>query len=393
MDVLKRARFIPDRLPQRLKVAGVGKIALFLPALNGGGAERAVIKLAEGFLAKRVPVDLVVAKAIGPYVKQIPAGTRFIDLGASRALASLPALMRYLRRERPAALLSTLERSCIVALWARRLTGTSTRIVVNVQNHISVDSKNAPNIRVKYMPRFVGRFYPWADAITTVSRGVAEDLAHVMHVPPERVRVIFNPVISDDLFAAAAEPIEHPWFAAGMPPVILSVGRLSPQKDFDLLLRAFARVRASRSARLIVLGEGPERGTLTALAEQMGIAADVEFPGYVENPYGYMSRAAAFALSSRWEGLPTVLIEALACRVPVLSTDCPSGPYEILAGGKYGSLVRVGDEHALASGLHNILAARPPSPPDECWRPYHQDIATAKYLKLLLPKANGISHS
>jgi glycosyltransferase involved in cell wall biosynthesis len=172
--------------------------------------------------------------------------------------------------------------------------------------------------------------------------------------------VTYNPVTTDDLPRLAAEPLDHPWVAPGAPPIVLGAGKLKPQKAFDVLLRAFSHMRARRPARLVILGEGPERSRLEALARKLGVAGDVALPGFAANPFAWMSRCGVFALSSAWEGLPGVLIQALACGCPVVSTDCPSGPSEILEPGGLGRLVAVGDTEALAAAIEEALT-EPPS--------------------------------
>jgi glycosyltransferase involved in cell wall biosynthesis len=191
---------------------------------------------------------------------------------------------------------------------------------------------------------------------------VAQDLSTATGIPRERISTIYNPVVPPELLTRAKAPLEHPWFEPDSPPVLLGVGRLSAQKDFPTLLRAFARVRRLRPARLIILGEGKRPGyrpELLALARELGVGEDVQLPGFAENPYAYMARASVFVMSSAWEGLPSVLVEALACGCPVVSTDCPSGPREILQGGRYGRLVPVGDAEALAKAILATLDAPP----------------------------------
>ncbi len=332
-------------------------IALFLPSLRGGGAERMMLNLARGFAERGLTVRLILAKAEGPYLDRVPPGVQMIDLEARRVLMSLPGLVRYLKHRQPAALLSTLPNANVVALWARRIAGVPTRVVVRESNMLSQVARHTALTRVRLLPFMARCFYPWADGIVAVSQGVAEDLAHITGLPLHRIRVIYNPVVTPELLEKAKEPVNHPWFNPGKPPVIIGVGRLTRQKDFSTLIRAFALVRQRRPARLIILGEGEERPLLNTLIRELGLAGDVALPGFVGNPYAYVARAAVFVLSSIWEGLPNVLIEALATGTPVVSTDCESGPAEILENGKYGRLVPVGDVDALAEAILATLNA------------------------------------
>lgn len=334
------------------------KIALFLPSLRGGGAERVMVNLARGFSEKGLEVDLVLAKAEGPYLSEVPAGVRVIDLHSSRVLASLPHLVRYLRRERPQAILSAMDHANIVAIWARKLARVQSRVVVTVHNTLSRATTNSDNFRGRLMPCLIRMFYPWADAVVAVSGGVAEDLAKATGLPQEQIRVIYNPVVTPEILEKAEEPLNHTWFAPGEPPVILSAGRLTKQKDYPTLIRAFAMVRRERPARLMILGEGEERPKLEALIQELGLDEDVSLPGFVDNPYAYMARSAVFVLSSAWEGFGNVLVEAMAVGTPVVATDCPSGPAEILEGGKWGKLVPVGDIEALAEAIMATLTNR-----------------------------------
>jgi len=330
-------------------------LALYLPSLRGGGAERVMVNLARGFSEQGLKVDLVLAKAEGPYLSQVPSRVRVVDLKASRVLTSLPGLVRYLKRERPAALLSALDHANIVAIWARKIAGIPCRLVVSTHNTLSKVIENASNARSRVMPLFIRWFYPWADAVVAVSQGVADDLVKTTWLPRELITVIYNPIVTPELLEKAKETIDHPWFKPGQPPVILSAGRLTKQKDFPTLIRAFALVRAKHPARLMILGEGEERSKLEALVRELGLENDVSMPGFVENPYAYMARAAVFVLSSAWEGFGNVLVEAMAVGTPVVSTDCPSGPAEILEGGEYGYLVPLGDINAMARAILSII--------------------------------------
>lgn len=358
-------------------------LAIFVPSMRGGGAERAMLKLAIALADSGVSLDLVLAKAEGPYLENIPADLSVVDLNASRMIASLPRLVAYLRRARPAVLLSSLDYANIVAAWARAVSGTKPGLVLNEQNTMSRVAGNASSLAGRLVPRLARRTYPGATAITAVSKGVAEDLAETIGIPLARIDVIHNPVVTPELIARAAEPIEHEWFAPNAPPVVLAVGRLNPQKDYPTLLEAFAKVRERRPARLMILGDGPLRPELEATIEDLGIRHDVRLPGFVENPWAYMRMCDVYAMSSRWEGLPTVLIEALASGARIVSTDCPSGPREILDGGRYGRLVPVGDAVALARALAAALEDDTPLPGPESWGPYELDTIVEQYRRLL----------
>jgi glycosyltransferase involved in cell wall biosynthesis len=332
-------------------------LAIFLPSLAGGGAERMMINLAAGALAEGVEVDLVCADARGPYLSQIPPGCRLVDLKASRVLLALPKLAIWLRRHQPTALLAAMDHANLVAIWARRLARVqpSVRLAVSVRSQLSVAVANEPSLRGRTLPWLARHFYPWADTIIAVSEGVADDLASCLGLSRAQIAVIPNPVVSDDIEALANEPLDHPWFAPGAPPVLLAAGRLTTQKDFPTLLRAFARLVPERDLRLMILGEGPDRTALQAEINALGLGARVALPGFDPNPFRYLARARLFVLSSAWEGLPGVLIQAMACGTPVVSTDCPSGPREVLENGRLGPLVPVGDAEALATAIGRTL--------------------------------------
>ncbi|HEY9651411.1 MAG TPA: glycosyltransferase, partial [Coleofasciculaceae cyanobacterium] len=320
----------------------MSNLAIFLTSLDGGGAERVLVNLARGFAEQSLSVDLVLVKAEGSFLSLVPPEVRVVNLNANRLLASLPSLVRYLKENRPTAMLSALEDSNIVALWSRFLAGVSTRLVVSVHNTLSRESQHSTEIKRRISPYLARWFYSSADAIVTVSQGAADDLVG-LGFSPEEIQVIYNPVVTPELFEKVTEPLDHPWFEPSSPPVILGVGRLEKQKDFPTLIRAFALVQQQRPARLMLLGEGKERPYLEALVQELGIEEHVALPGFVDNPYAYMGKSAVFVLSSLFEGLPTVLIEAMAGGTRLVSTDCESGPAEILSNGQYGKLVRVGD--------------------------------------------------
>jgi glycosyltransferase involved in cell wall biosynthesis len=273
----------------------------------------------------------------------------------------MPSLVAYLRRERPRSLLAGLDYANVLAIWARRLARVPTRVVVSSHKDFTLSVSRSPLRRDRWLlPTAVRLSYPMAEAVVSVSGDLADDLARVARIPRSRITVIHNPIVTDELLAAARAPVEHPWFADGEPPVLLAAGRLTAQKDYPTLLRGFRAAREQRALRLVVLGEGEERGRLEGLARELGVASEVDFAGFVANPYAFMARASLFVVSSAWEGLPTVMVEAMACGAPVVSTDCPSGPAEILERGRYGRLVAVGDAAALAGAMLATLDDPPP---------------------------------
>lgn len=347
-------------------------LALFISGLEVGGVERTMLVLAHELAMRGHRVDLLVTKGQGFFGNSVSPLVRLIDLERwwtrlpsvrsskrKRSLASSPAVARYLRRNRPDVLLAASHYVNLAAIWGCRLAGTRTPLVIRQCTHLShaLTNTNFPTGRRPFLGWMVRRFFPRADAIVAVSNGVADDLAVVAALPRNAIRTIYNPVVTPDLQARALAPLDHPWFAPGAPPVILGVGRLAAQKDFCTLIRAFARVHAQRPVRLMILGEGKKRAELEQLADSLGVRHDLALPGFEANPFAYMARASVFGLSSLYEGLPGVLIQAMACGCPVVSTDCPSGPMEILQSGSHGPLVPVGDDAEMAKAIQAQLDA------------------------------------
>lgn len=359
-----------------------GRLAVFLPSLVGGGAERVTVNLVREAARRGVLVDLVLSRAIGPYLADVPDSVNVVDLEAGRVMTSLPGLMRYLRRVRPEALLTAISHANVVGVWARRIAGVSTRLVVVEHDTLSHVTQETVRRRAHLIPYLIGKSYGSADAVVAVSTGVADDLAETTKIPRRSIEVIYNPVVTPEVAAAARAPVDHPWLAPDEPPVVLGIGRLAPKKDFPALLRAFAAARCEGRARLLILGEGPARSEIEGLVRTLGLEADVALPGFVENPYAYLAHASLFVLSSRWEGLPTVLIEAMFCGTPVVSTDCLSGPREILGDGRYGRLVPVGDVSALAEAIRAGLAGAIEPAPAKSWRPFELGAVTDRYLEV-----------
>jgi glycosyltransferase involved in cell wall biosynthesis len=358
------------------------RVAFFLGSFGGGGIERITAHLAHSLVKLDIKIDLILNRVDNTHLWRMPSDIRIIDLKQPRLSMSLPGLVRYLRQERPTALLAADHYLNELALLGKYFAGVKTRVVVAEHNQLSKTTHSTGQLKARLAPIFTRLLYPWADEIVAVSNGVSQDLARTASLPLERIQTIYNPVITPELLVSAKEPVEHAWFNSDIP-IILGVGKLEAQKDFPNLIRAFAKVRQVQKSRLVILGWGPDRPQLEALVKELGLQDDVDLPGYVQNPYAYMARSAAFVLSSAWEGLPTVLIEAMALGIPVVSTNCESGPSEILAGGKYGSLTPVGDSDALADAILEVLSDET-KPIDSDWlMQFDLNTATQKYLKVL----------
>jgi glycosyltransferase involved in cell wall biosynthesis len=376
------------------------KVVSFLfKALNDNGAVRVQLALARGLIERGLKVDVVVKKKEGKGQIWLPRGVRVVELklntstrGFSKFLY-LFYLVRYLRKEKPVALIC--EDGINFGSIAKQLARVPTQVIITSHNNLSNYLQNKSSatyyksvafkksLTVFLLRRFLW-FYSWADHIVPVSQGIADDLAKMARKPLENIRVIYNPVVTPELLEEAKEPLDHPWFAQGEPPVILGVGRLHQQKDFPTLIRAFALVRQHKPTRLMLLGEGPDRHKLEALIKELGLTNEIALPGFINNPYAFISKASVFVLSSLYEGLPTVLIEAIAIGTKVISTDCPSGPAEILDSGRYGCLVPVGGINAIAEAILTTLD----KPTDaEALRhrgqQFSYETAVNKYLELL----------
>ncbi|NPV57317.1 MAG: glycosyltransferase [Anaerolineae bacterium] len=338
--------------------AGKRLISLLLPDLGMGGAERVFLTLADSFAQRGYQVHLVVTRAEGALVHQVPQGVVLMDLAAGSESGSLFKLVRYLRKYRPYALLSTLDLMSSIAILARWLAGVKTLILVREANTPSQMPRAGWK---KVVERLLLRWlFPRANILVAVSHGVADDMRYYASIDSRRITVIYNPALPDDLDVLKLEQVEHPWFAPGQPPIIMGMGSLVDRKNFPLLIRAFDQISSQCDARLVIFGEGEQRSALQMSIYRLNLADRIILPGQALAPFAYMARASVFVLSSNLEGLPNVLIQALASGCPVVSTDCPSGPREILDDGRFGKLVPVGDADAMAKAILGVLAGDHP---------------------------------
>jgi glycosyltransferase involved in cell wall biosynthesis len=315
-----------------------------------------MLVLGQALIEQHNKVDLVYIEGTSEAVSMVPKGISLCHISSAFMPFALLSLTRYLRERKPAVLLSAVTSANLIAVCARRMAGVSTRVVVS--EHLYMSRNIQSHWMKRGLPWLAACLYPSADGIVTVSNGVADDLAKQGKLPRDHIKVIHNPVVTTSLYESAQTCPEHPWLKENVP-IILGVGRLVPQKNFSVLIRAFGQIAREKTARLIILGEGEERSYLEALVAELGLQSIVSLPGFTDNPFAYMKRSAVFVLSSRYEGFGNVLVEAMACGCPIVSTDCPAGPAEILDNGRYGKLVPVGDVTAMANAVLEVMAAPP----------------------------------
>lgn len=334
------------------------KIALLLDSLAGGGAERVMLNLANKYAEQGYKVDLVLAQKRGEYLDDVDERIRIVDLAASRFWEYFKPMVQYFKNEQPDVMLSATTILNLLAIITRKLSFSNARLVVSEHIDITSFAERGALQKPTIVKRLIKYLYPYADQVVAVSEGAAQSLSNFSGLPVAKVKAIYNGVVDQHKLDLASAGLTHEWFGSQQleAPVIVAVGRLQPQKDFPMLINAFAKLRQKMPARLIILGEGELRDELQKQAQDLGVDEDLSLHGFEDNPFKFLANANVFALSSLYEGLPTVLIEAMACGCPVVSTKCPSGPEEILENGKYGTLVDVSDEQAFADALYGVLS-------------------------------------
>lgn len=326
------------------------RIALVLASLNIGGVEKNTLRLAKGFISKGYEVDLLLIRTEGPYLTQLDSKINVINLKTNSAFKSIWAIAKYLSKSKPDVLISAKDYINIVVLMAKLLANVPTKIIVTSRTQLSVELKNMKLTRKIKMIAFVKLLYPFADSIVAVSKGVSKDLRDIIGFNKINIHVIYNPIVDSEIEEKLKDSFDRSIFSTSKN-IILSVGRLTAQKDFPTLLKALRIVKEEKEVLLIILGEGQEREKIENMISELGLDKDVKLLGNIYNPYPYMEMADLFVLSSKWEGFGNVIVESMAVGTPVVSTNCPSGPSEILEDGKYGILVPVEKHKDLAIAI------------------------------------------
>jgi glycosyltransferase involved in cell wall biosynthesis len=360
------------------------RIGIVIPNLCGGGAERVAVNLANCFSQRGYLVDMILLSARGDFLDDLLPEIRVVDLKARRMRGALMPLIHYLRNERPIALLANMWPITSISMLACKLAMADTRLVVVEHTTWSRSEICKSKFKRWQVSTLMHYTFPFVDCIVAVSEGAADDLASFADLNRNNIKVIYNPIVGNCKGIAK----EHSPHVAGWSDSnyrVLAVGKLKVVKDFSTLLNAFLQVLTRLDAKLLILGDGECRAALELQIKQLGIEGKVFMPGFVKDIAPFYQQADLFVLSSISEGLPTVIIEAIAAGTPVVSTDCPTGPREILSHGKFGDLVPVRNSEALALAIvqslntpHNrtALIARA--------QDFSIDKAAEKYIALLL---------
>lgn len=360
------------------------KIALYIPSMNGGGAERVMLTLANALAQKdMMSIDLVLNRAEGIYLKDVSEKVNIVNLNTSRVIKSLLPLSRYIREERPEAIISAMNYVNIITILSKILSGIDTRVIVTEHDNFSISSSNKNMAYSLIFKKLMSWTYRKASSVVAVSDGVADDLAKNIKLDRNKIFTIYNPVVTEKLQRQKNEKIDHPLIRNNCS-YIIGVGRLEPQKNFSLLINAFAKIHKELDLYLVILGQGRLDQQLKELINRLDLDDKVIMAGFSDNPYAWIKNSKCFVLSSEHEGLPTVLIESMACGTPVVSTDCPSGPNEILEDGKWGALVPVGNVELLSKAIVKVISKPNDIDVKERASFFSVENSVNKYLELLI---------
>lgn len=364
----------------------VKKVAVLVAAFTDGGAERVMVNLANGMAERGIEVDLVMRDPSGNYADEIAEAVKVVDLQEQNLSKALLKLIKYLRAERPQILLATQKHVNIIATLATKLSLTKTKVIIRESNTATIAQHNVGSRAERLTWHLAKLIYPFADGCVSCSRGMTEDMHRFYRwLPQRKIRTIYSPIVTPAMMQSAKEEVQHPFFASGAP-VVIALGRITRQKDFPTLIKAFAKVRTRRHVKLLILGSADYGKSvleqLKHLVNELHLEQDVDLAGFKKNPFAWLNKSQVFVLSSLYEGLPGALIQALAIGCNLVSTDCPNGPAEILQNGKLGALVPVGDVEQLADAIEAALE----KPLDRRLgfthaSPFHVDTAVDEFVK------------
>lgn len=360
------------------------KIALFFATSGHSGVDTVVKNLIEEFSKQSVHFDLLRIHNHGPHIETLPENVRDIRFPVKHKLTALPFLAHYLITEKPDVVLTANHSLNRLTLLARLLVFSQSKVVIRMGMSIEGKTGEMPKKRRQKTIASMKFWYRFADSVIVPSLGLGVEMKKLVQIDETKLHVINNPVVTEKLKKLSLQSIDEVWLKQKKYPLILAVGSLEKRKDFTTLIKAFAMLLSQKQARLIILGEGKERSNLTQLVEKLGVAEQVKLPGFRQNPYAYMKKADLFVLSSLREGSGAVLVEALACGTPVVSTACPVGPDEILQQGKLGKLVSTGDIKGLSEAmLETLLNPLPEQQLLEGAEAFRSDLSARQYLKAL----------
>ena len=347
------------------------KIAIFLSSFRAGGGERNLVNLANGFADLGFKVDMPVIKPVGQYKEQVKEGINIIDLNVGRIIFSIPKIISYLKKNKPDILIATDEFTHIISLVSKKIARVETKVVFRMGNMFSILFSQYKGFKQGFLIPFITkRIYKYSDIFIANSFGVADDISKVFKIPKDKIKVIHNPKSVEEIKRMGKEKTGHIWLDNKDLPVILFVGRLRVQKDIPTLMKAFKEVRKNVPSRILFVGIGREQKKMEELAKELGVREDVDFFGFSENSYSFMTKADVFVTTSIWEGFSNSLQEAMVCGVPVVATDCSSGPREMIAPdtdllyrmdegieyGKYGILVPMGGVKETSEAVQKLLS-------------------------------------
>jgi len=362
------------------------RYSFFLHAFLSGGAELVMVNIANRLAQRGEAVDIVVGHPDGPVRELVSADVRVVDLNCDRTYKAILPLARYLRRERPIALLTSVIHANIAVSIAHFLARSSARLILREANPEHKQDQSFSVFKGWILKKLAYWAYRRATVIVSVSKALEKIIRDDLSISdPSSIKVIYNPIAAnfDEL---ANEPTDVAFDDEKPLPVVVGVGRLVDVKGFPILIQAIARLKATHPVRLIIAGQGDELANLQSLALQLGISDRVSFPGHVANPLPLMKQASVFVLSSYREGMPNALIEAIACGTPVVATDCPTGPREVLDDGRFGTLVPVGDVETMAAAIADVLDGNTPVfDRDQCIEKFEADTIVDQYMTVMNP--------